>query len=135
MPSEKVLTPPLSATEIEEAILDSVRLAIRRDCNLAPGNAYGTFSAHITGRVLLYDMGTEFAVNLDAKAKFGEQTEGGKESEIEITMNEKPPNAVRVESGLPVPVQVRNASGKNETKYVKYGRDRAAKSQTQEQSH
>src|SRR3981189_2436386 len=98
MPSEKVLTPPLSATEIEEAILDSVRLAIRRDCNLAPCNAYGTFSAHITGKILLYDMGTEYVVNLDAKSNVGQMTEGGKESEIEITMNEKPPNAVRVES-------------------------------------
>jgi len=125
MPSEKVLTPPLSATEIEEAILDSVRLAIRRDCNLAPGNAYGTFSAHITGRVLLYDMGTEFAVNLDAKSNVGQMTEGGKESEIEITLKERPPNAVRVESGQGVPVSVRNSQGKNETRYVRYGRDKA----------
>lgn len=125
MPSEKVLTPPLSATEIEEAILDSVRLAIRRDCNLAPGNAYGTFSAHITGKILLYDMGTEYVVNLEAKSNVGQMTEGGKESEIEITMNEKPPNAVRVESGQGVPVSVRNAQGKNETRYVRYGRDKA----------
>lgn len=125
MPSEKVLTPPLSATEIEEAILDSVRLAIRRDCNLAPGNAYGTFSAHITGKILLYDMGTEYGVNLEAKSNVGQMTEGGKESEIEITMNEKPPNAVRVESGQGVPVSVRNAQGKNETRYVRYGRDKA----------
>jgi len=125
MATEKVLTPPLSSTEVVEAVIDAIRIALRRDCHLAPGNAYGTFSAEIYGKIRLYDLGTEYVVDLKAKSNIGHQTEGGEETDLEVRLDEKPPNTVRVSSGQPVPVQVRNSQGKNEVRYVKYGRDRA----------
>jgi len=122
--SEKVLNLPLSGAEVQEALLDRVEQALRRDCNLHPNNSYDVFSARITIDLKLHDMGTEYPVKIEAKLAMGEEVENMVSKTATAEMVEKPPNEVRVESGQGVPVSARGPDGRPTIKHMKYARNR-----------
>ncbi len=132
---EKTLPRPLSGTEIKTAILKKLEQSMNRDSRLANHVAYGAFSYHFRLDIKFQDLGTQY----------GQTAEEGQETLQEVENPEvilevetldwdeeaKAPNQVRVETEQPVPVAVKEPSGKVVERRVTYKdpkfREKAAK--------
>jgi hypothetical protein len=125
---EKVLPLPLSGEEVRKAVLDRIDQSLQKDCYLSPNAAYDWFSAEIKLKLMLHDVGRTAEVEQTVAVFAGEEPEEGAEGvEGEITMEAKPPNEVRVETGQEVPVLAKSPEGKPVIKGIRYARKHAQK--------
>jgi hypothetical protein len=128
--SERVLANPLSGQEVIEAIIDKIRISLRRDCFLSPNLAYDYFSAKIRIELSCHDVGRKAEVTQEIVETQGEvnlEDEALNESDHSFEINPAPPNEVRVETGQDVPVLSRGTDGKPEIKGIKYSRKKVEK--------
>lgn len=123
---ELTLAQPLSGTEVIEAVCDKIRTMLRQDCFLSPNLAYETFSANIKVSIKATDCGR--TVEVDQVVAVGSDKEPDDDAalmESEANLYNRPPNEVRLESGLPIPTLVEDSSGQQQVKHVKYSKKAA----------
>lgn len=123
--SERTLADPLSGAEVVEAIVEKVRLALRRDGNLNPALAYEAFSARIRLEVKLKDCGRMVDIQTVANSQSENPVdEDAALVEAEALIYEQPPNQVRHEAGLAIPTLVVDGEGRKTVEKIKYARKR-----------
>lgn len=101
--AEKSLPLPLSGTEVRLAIIDRIDAALSRDSFFHPHASYDFFTGHFSCEFRLHDAGMESVVKVTEKVSQGTDTGGGETTKHAIEFEQEPPNAVRVETGQPVP--------------------------------
>lgn len=110
----------LSGEEVRIVILKKLEDRLMRTGNLSDQRAYSSFKAKITVEMVLDDHGLETKEVALAEASEGELSEDAPEVEnVEVEIEPAPPNMVRAENDLPVPVIV-DVNGKTEIKKVHY---------------
>lgn len=127
---EKSFPKPLSGTEVAEAIANQIKESVldslKRDCYLAPHMAYAAFAFTFEGQLKVDFQqsaikGTQANIKIARPAEFSTRTpvEHG-ESAVTAADVPKPPNDVRTENDMGVPVMVQAANGGFEEKKIKY---------------
>jgi len=125
---ERVLANPLSGEEIIEAIAEKVKAALRRDCYLTPNLAYDYYTADVKISLTAHDVGRAAQVNVAVHDTQGDPEDAALEaSDASFHVDAEAPNAVRVESGQPVPVLTRDPDGRPAVKGVRYSRKQLEK--------
>jgi hypothetical protein len=122
MDSEKSLPLPLTGEEVQEAVVFKLRECMQKSCHLSSGNAYTSARFEIAVKMTLWDYGREVRNNEIASGEIdsGLPPESEPETvEATLTVEPMPPNALRQEVDLPVPVQT-VVDGKKVTKHLKY---------------
>lgn len=138
-PTEQILPLALSGAEIKAAILDKIKIALNKDCNLNDNLAYsGGFSFEVSITVRAQDFGREIENKTDVNGAMKVELQGDREvlvpadpreyealdaAEAHISMTATDPTAARIESGQEVPIRVTDKQGKDEIRHVKYRRD------------
>lgn len=129
--NEKTIVKPLSGSEIIDAIVNQVgnevRAKLKRDCFLAAHLAYAGFRFELRGSLVIEFQNTEMksTASLSADVKDGELTEGETQTEVaeaHLVREPSPPNEVRIENDIPVPVLKTNPQGKVEEGRVRYAK-------------
>ena len=124
--AEQTLNNPLSGAEVVTAILDRVAAKLRSDCNLNPNSAYDWFRADISIKLDLHDTGAHVKGDYDIHAGETEDFEGEYGSIVTpLEIDPDTPNAVRVETGQPVPTLAKGTDGRMIEKGVRYARGKA----------
>lgn len=126
--AEQTFNEALHGNEVVEAILDRLRNKLRMDCYLNPNMAYDYFTAEISIKLTLHDMGMDVKTEADVQATHGEEPHDDayvREVTDVLDIDPQPPNVVREQTGQPVPVLSRNAQGKTEIRRVQYSRPSA----------
>jgi hypothetical protein len=103
--AEKQVPLPLSGDEVREAIHFQLEQTMLKSCHLADTNAYSSFKAEITVKLVLNDLGRYVNDNHVALVGEGEVTPESKTVEAAVEVPEKAPNQVRVDTGQDVPVK------------------------------
>jgi hypothetical protein len=118
---EKVQPLPLSGREVKNAILFKVEESLNKSGHLHDDNAYTSFRAAISVKLMLSDYGREVQDNHEVIEAGSTGIEGEPERRVEenVTVEPAPPNQVRVETGQSVPVTT-VVDGKATTRHVKY---------------
>lgn len=128
--AEQTLNNPLSGDEIIEAVTDSLRIKMRRDCFLNKNSAYDWFSGDVAVKLDMHDAGTRVSADHAAHSERGtapNPDDDRQHVEAQFFIDPAPPNEVRVGTGQPVPTLTRDAQGKDVIKGVRYARKDAAK--------
>ena len=131
------LTDKMKSAGVSEVIVEIVDQALKRDWSMNPATAYdwfdGTISVDgsaVTVDLSLHDSGQDFPLKMTLVLK-GEAV-GVLQEPIEIPLGKAPPNAVRVETGQAVPSLAKQGDGPAEVKGIKYKRDAAPRSVTEQ---
>lgn len=119
---EKTLNTALSGAEIVEALRDRILEKLKRDCYLNPNHAYDYFSASIHIKVHLHDTGQELETEHRIGFTTGQPQMDSEEVEVDLDIEKRSPNEVRVETGQPVPVLTKDKDGRSIIEGIKYGR-------------
>jgi hypothetical protein len=122
--AERTMLKQLSGSEIIEAVLDTLRTKMTRDCYLNPNNAYDFFEARIKVELDMHDTGSLVKSDHEIKILHGDRPE---EEDIEVvvdsvTIPAAAPNDVRQSTGQPIPVLTTDANGRQVEKSVHYAR-------------
>jgi hypothetical protein len=118
--AEQTIPLALSGAEVKAAILDKIKRCLDNDCFLHDAAAFDFFEGKITIQLRCNDMGREDEVKANIVASQG--TKPAEEPEAitnQINIERQPPNAVRIETGQPVPT----ATGRR----IKYARNTVMK--------
>jgi hypothetical protein len=122
--TEQTIAQALSGEEIVNAILDKVKTALIRNCDLNPALAYDTFDATIQLQIRMKDSGR--VVNVDGKVAVASEEPVDDNAflhEAEIHIGEAPPNQVRRDTNQPIPTLVTDGDGKHSVKPVRYAKN------------
>ncbi len=123
--AEQTINKQLGASEIIEAVLDTLRQKMRRDCYFNPGSAYDWFDGEITVKLRMHDTGSNLTAEHTVKVgdPSGKVPDGSDTVDDVITINKiESPNDVREMTGQPIPTMTRDAEGHKVEKGVKYAR-------------
>jgi hypothetical protein len=121
MPSEVSIAKPLSGIETREALIAAFTKLMSRDDRFASHMAYSGFRAKV--RLEFYPSQSFIPPTaVDTEIEEGDVSDLSPVATVcEFEMPIKPPNAVRVEAGLPTPVLVIDDKGGSHEKWVKSG--------------
>lgn len=122
MPDEKPAPLPLTGEEVQNAILFKVQESLQKTCHLKYDNAYTSFKADISVKLVLSDYGREVRDNHNVSMEIHTDADAPNPPstfESNVTMEPAPPNQVRVETEQPVPV-VSVEGGKRTVKHLRY---------------
>ena len=122
--TEQTIAQALSGEEIVNAILDKVKTALIRNCDLNPVLAYDSFSATVKLEIQMKDSGRVVDVTSTVAAASEEPVdEDTYIHEAEIHIGEAPPNQVRRDTNQPIPTVVTDGDGKHSVKPVRYAKN------------
>jgi hypothetical protein len=120
--AERTLPKALSGAEITEAVIAKLRASMRNDCRLQPHMAYGSFSVKVRVDLKFQDPNGHGDTQTahEAVVEEGELEPDAFPLTVEFEDEPKPPNQVRMETGLGIPTLVTSPGGKVEEKKVTY---------------
>lgn len=123
MPSEVSIAKQLSGSECREALLDSIRNMLVHDDRFANHVAYSGFTATIDLKFCAYQ---SFVPPVDrtfevSKGDVSGTVEDDVSLKVEIPL--RPPNQVREEADLPLPVLVIDEKGQSHEKWKRVGKN------------
>ena len=122
MESEKSIPLPLTGEEIQEAVVFKLRECMQKNCHLSLGNAYTSAKIDIKISMTLFDYGREVRNNEIAQVHLDSELpneSAAQEVTGELITDPMPPNLLRQEVDLPVPVES-VIDGKKVTKHLKH---------------
>ena len=127
MASEKVIPENLSGAEIRTAIAKAVDNVLRDAGGIRDIDSYSVFRCRVNLKVELHDVGGIREVEVDTSSNIGQvPAEEDPDQYLEqfeqnFEMETAPPNEVRQEAELPIPV-LTSKDGKKTVERVKYAR-------------
>lgn len=123
---EQTLNTGLNGEEIRIAVLDKVGLTLQRDCYLSKNFTYRGVKVNVVVEIQLEDVGGDKEVKREIIHSVGEVGPDAELIRAETGIENEPPNQTRIETGQPVPVLSKDASGKVTEKSVQYARPKPA---------
>lgn len=119
---EQTLALPLSGAEIKEILLNNFRIALDKDCYLNDTASYSWMRGKMSLELELNDSGiTATTREMPFEAGDVEVTAEKKTGvRVDFTLNAEPPDTVRANNDLPVPVENSTPGKSSETKGIRY---------------
>jgi hypothetical protein len=119
---EQTLNNGLNGEEIRIATLDKIATALQRDCFLSKNFTYRGISLEVHIKLKLDDVGGEKEVERTIAHNAGAVGPDAEELEVELGIENEPPNQTRIDTGQPVPVLAKDKDGKFIEKHVQYAK-------------
>jgi hypothetical protein len=125
---EQTLALKLNGAEIRKVLLEKIDQALSRDWSMNPATSYDFFEGKITVSISLHDSGREYPLDVSVVMQQGLEPAEAETQTVEIPINKLPPNVVRVDNGIEVPVLAKSGEGPATVKGIRYKKGSAPRS-------